>query len=431
MSAAAGPAGAAAGAPAPRPRGAVRVVHAADVHLDSPLRGLRRLGDDAVAQTLRAATRGALERLVALCEDSGADALLLAGDLYDGTWHDYATGRFFTRQVQRLADSGVRVFVVSGNHDAESQITRSLTLPANVHRFGVDGAGTEVDEHLGLAVHGQGYRTRAVSTNLAAGYPARVPGLVNVGLLHATVDGSQGEHERYAPCSVADLTALGYEYVALGHVHAREVLATGRTTVAYSGNLQGRHPRETGPKGAYVVDLLPDGEASLAFHALDVARWESLEVDVTGAADVAGAAEALREALLGAREGAGDRPLVVRATLTGPTAAAADLADAERLRQEAEQVAEGAGVVLEKVESRARVPRAGGGDDPELVEAVRRAAEALAHDPALTGHVRAVRNEVGRLLKEADLLDLGDPRALRALAERAAEDLVTRLGGGR
>ncbi|WP_432542707.1 metallophosphoesterase family protein [Kineococcus sp. SYSU DK002] len=411
--------------------GSVRVVHAADVHLDSPLRGLRRLGDDAVADTLRAATRGALEALVALCEDQRADALLLAGDLYDGTWHDYATGRFFTRQVQRLADSGIKVFVVSGNHDAESQITHSLTLPPNVHRFGVDSPGTVVEEHLGLAVHGQGYRTRAVSSNLAAGYPREVPGVVNVGLLHATVDGSRsgGEHERYAPCSVADLTALGYEYVALGHVHAREVLATGRTTVAYSGNLQGRHPRETGAKGAYVVDLVPGEPAALTFHALDVARWESLEVDVTGAADVADVVGVLRDRLLEARRDAGDRPLVVRLALDGPTAAAADLADAERLRQEAEQVAETAGVVLEKVESRARLPRAGGADDPELVAAVRAAADALAQDPALTQLVRGVRGDVGRLLSDAGLLDLGDPRALSALARRAAQDLSTRLEG--
>ncbi|WP_370442410.1 metallophosphoesterase family protein [Kineococcus halophytocola] len=417
-----------------RAANAVRVVHAADVHLDSPLRGLRRLGDDAVAATLRAATRGALEALVALCEAQRADALLLAGDLYDGTWHDYATGRFFTRQVQRLADSGIRVFIVSGNHDAESQITHSLTLPGNAHRFGVDSPGTVVDEHLGLAVHGQGYRTRAVSSNLAAGYPRRVPDLVNVGLLHATVDGSRsgGEHERYAPCSIADLTALGYEYVALGHVHAREVLATGPTTVAYSGNLQGRHPRETGAKGAYVVDLVPGEQARLTFHALDVARWESLEVDVTGAADVAEVMGSLRERMLHTRREAGDRPLVVRAVLTGPTAAAADLADAERLRQEAEQAAEAAGVVLERVRSQTRAPRAGGGDDPELVAAVRAAADALARDPvqaqALRG-VRGVRGEVGRLLSDAGLLDLGDPRVVGELARQAADDLSTRLGG--
>lgn len=414
-----------------RPPGAVRVVHAADVHLDSPLRGLRRLGDDAVAATLRAASRGALEALVRLCEEERVDALLLAGDLYDGTWHDYATGRFFTRQAQRLADSGILVFLVSGNHDAESQITHSLTLPPTVHRFGVDAASRHVEEHLGLAVHGQGYRTRAVSTNLAAGYPAAVPGVVNVGLLHASVDGSGGggEHERYAPCSVADLTGLGYEYVALGHVHAREVLATGRTTVAYSGNLQGRHPRETGPKGAYVVDLVPGQEARLTFHALDVARWESLDVDVTGAADVAEVVGRLHADLIRAREGAGDRPLVVRVALSGPTEAAADLADAERLREETEQVAESAGVVLEKVESRARPPRVGGSDDPELLAAVHAAAQALVGDPALTQQVRGVRNDVGRLLREAGLLDLNDPRALGALAERAAQDLSTRLGG--
>ncbi|WP_345714297.1 DNA repair exonuclease, partial [Kineococcus glutinatus] len=351
-------------------------MHAADVHLDSPLRGLSRLGDDDLAGALRAATRGALRNLVALCEAQGADALVLAGDLYDGTWHDYATGRFFTEQMRRLADSGVRVFLASGNHDAESQITRSLTLPPNVHVFAVDSAETVRAEDLGLAVHGQGYRTKAVAANLAAGYPARERDLVNVGVLHAAVEGSEGEHARYAPCTVADLVALGYEYTALGHIHARQTLSSGPHTVAYSGNLQGRHPRETGPKGAYVVDVEPEGVARAAFHPLDVARWEHLDVDVSGARDYPEVLTRLQGALTAARAAAGDLPLVVRAQLTGSTPVAAELADAERLREEAEQVADAAGVTCERIRARTRAPQAAHPVDEELLEALRRAAAA-------------------------------------------------------
>ena len=417
-------------APAPRSPAAVRVVHAADVHLDSPLRGLSRLGDDDLAGVLRAATRGALVNLVALCEEQRADALVLAGDLYNGTWHDYATGRFFTEQMRRLADSGVRVFLASGNHDAESQITRSLTLPPNVHVFAVDAAETVRVDDLGLAVHGQGYRTKAVSANLAAAYPARERGLVNIGVLHAAVEGSEGEHARYAPCSVADLVALGYEYTALGHIHVRQVLAGGAHPVAYAGNLQGRHPRETGAKGAWVVDLEPEGEARMTFHALDVARWEALDVDVTGAEDYPAVLERVRGALLAARAAAGELPLVVRTTLTGATAAAAELADADRLREEVEQVAAGAGVALERVRARTRTPAARQPVDAELLAALRRAAAERVADPGgLTGPLRQLRTEVGRALAEGELLDLGDPRALRLLAQQAADELEARLGG--
>ncbi|WP_459644772.1 metallophosphoesterase family protein [Kineococcus sp. NUM-3379] len=416
--------------PAARPPATVRIVHAADIHLDSPLRGLSRLGDDDLARLLRAATRRALENLVALCEEQRVDALVLAGDLYDGTWHDYATGRFFTQQMRRLADSGIRVFLASGNHDAESQITHSLTLPPNVHVFAVDSAETVLDEDRGLAVHGQGYATKAVGTNLAASYPDRVGGLVNVGVLHAAVEGSEGDHARYAPCTVADLVALGYEYTALGHIHIRRVLAAGPHTVAYSGNLQGRHPRETGPKGAYVVDLQPGGEARTTFHPLDVARWERLTVDVDGAADYPEVLERVQAAFAAARDGADGLPLVVRAELVGGTAAAAALADAERLREEVEQVAEVTGVTCEKVRSRARTPRAAAALDDGFTEALRRAAARRVSDPSsMTRDLRLLRTEVGRPLAEAGLLDLADPDDLRALAQQAADELEARLGG--
>ena len=225
----------------------IHIVHAADIHLDSPLRGLGRLSDDDLANRLRLATRAAFDNLIDHCLATQPAALVLAGDLYDGDWRDYSTGVYFTNRMRDLDDAGIPVVLVQGNHDAESVISRSLTLPPNVTRLRTDRPETHVFDDVGLAVHGQGFATKSVSANLAVDYPAAIPGLVNVGVLHTSVQG-YANHDPYAPCSVADLTGRGYEYFALGHVHTRQILAEGRTTVAFSGNLQGRHARELGPK---------------------------------------------------------------------------------------------------------------------------------------------------------------------------------------
>lgn len=304
----------------------IHIVHAADIHLDSPLRGLGRLSDDDLANRLRLATRSAFDNLIGHCLKTKPDALLLAGDLYDGDWRDYSTGVYFTDRMRDLGDAGIPVVLVQGNHDAESVISRSLTLPANVTRLRTDRPETKVFEGAGLAVHGQGFATRAVSANLAVDYPAPLSGLVNVGVLHTSVQG-YANHDPYAPCSVAELTGRGYEYFALGHVHTRQVLADGRTTVAFSGNLQGRHPRELGPKGALDVRLSPGGVAEVSFVALDVARWELLEVDVSDATDEAEAFDLVDAAVGRSREEAGTRPVVARITLTGTSNLAGRLAD--------------------------------------------------------------------------------------------------------
>src|SRR4051812_44590072 len=216
----------------------MRIVHAADLHIDSPLRGLSRLEDEDVARSLRQASRRALERLVRLVVEERADALVLAGDIYDGDWADYATGRFFAQQMGILHEYGIPVFTAAGNHDADSQITRALTLPPNVTVLSTEAPETVVRDDLGLAVHGQGYPTRDVTENLLLAYPDRVPGVVNVGILHTAVAGAEG-HAHYAPCTPEDLERAEYDYFALGHVHEHKVVTAGHRVAAFSGNLQG------------------------------------------------------------------------------------------------------------------------------------------------------------------------------------------------
>jgi DNA repair exonuclease SbcCD nuclease subunit len=180
-----------------------KFIHAADIHLDSPLRGLERY-EGAPVDEIRGATRRAFDNLIGLAIEEGVAFLLLAGDLYDGPWRDYNTGLYFAKRMGRLRDAGVRVFIVAGNHDAASQITRHLRLPENVKVLSTREPESILLEDIGVAVHGRGFPKPPVTEDLSAGYPKGELQLFNIGLLHTSLDGRPG-HERYAPCTVDGL----------------------------------------------------------------------------------------------------------------------------------------------------------------------------------------------------------------------------------
>ncbi|HUZ91243.1 MAG TPA: DNA repair exonuclease, partial [Methylocella sp.] len=127
---------------------AYRFIHAADVHLDSPLRSLA-LRTPGLAELIGNATRGAFVRIVDLCLEEQVDALLLAGDLYDGDQTSMKTARFLAEQIRRLHDAGIRVFIIRGNHDALSRITKELTFPDSVKVFGGRAEAVAVDRQGG------------------------------------------------------------------------------------------------------------------------------------------------------------------------------------------------------------------------------------------------------------------------------------------
>ena len=319
-----------------------RFLHTADIHLDSPLLGLVRQ-EGTAAERIRNATREAFEGLIERAVEEQVSFLVIAGDLYDGNWRDYKTGLYFVRQMGRLREAGIPVYLLYGNHDAESQITRRLTLPDNVHVFGTRQPESFRIDDLDVVLHGQSYRRRDVSENLAQSYPQPVVGAFNIGVLHTGL-GGMGGHANYAPCSLDDLINKGYDYWALGHVHRAQVLHE-QPRIVFPGNLQGRHVREDGAKGAYLVAVENNQVAQTLSVHTDVVRWAVLHVSLDKASSVDDAVERMRGTIEDAVVSIADgRLLACRIELRGRTEAHGSLLAAEaRLLAEARACAQGIG----------------------------------------------------------------------------------------
>ena len=300
----------------------IKFIHAADIHLDSPLRGLESY-EGAPVDSIRGATRQAFKNLVELAISEEVDFVLIAGDLYDGDWKDYHTGLFFSSQMTRLRETGIRVFIVSGNHDAASQISRQLRMPNNVKIFSPKKPETITIDELDITIHGQSFAKQAITEDISATYPDAIPGHFNIGLLHTSATGREG-HEPYAPCTIEGLMSKGYDYWALGHVHKREVLHED-PWIIFSGCIQGRHIREIGEKGCTLVSV-DDGQILEVEHKeIDVLRWGIRSVDVSKAESVGDVVD-LVSAVVSEEEGKSNgRPVALRLIITGKSKAHAGL----------------------------------------------------------------------------------------------------------
>jgi DNA repair exonuclease SbcCD nuclease subunit len=419
-----------------------RFLHVADLHLDSPRGGLSR-DAGAPASEIQQAPRKALERLVEAAIAQQVAAVVIAGDLYDGDWKDHQTGLFFVRQAQKLADAGIPVVLIAGNHDAQSVITQQLPLPANVTTLSVDTPQTFTLEDRGLALHGQGFKNRFVQNNLAAGYPDRIGGLVNVGLLHTSLTGFEG-HEVYAPCGIDDLSRKGYDYWALGHIHKRQEFAlAGGGVAVFPGNLQGRHIRETGPKGCEIIEYDGTGIVSRRSLVLDVFRWELLTVDLAEARTWDEVLSRIEERLASFRQTCDPLPHALRLELTGTTPCHGRLIDRERdLRAEVQSlvVQLGSGQWwLEDVSLRTRLPSlpassSGEGDSigGELLDLARSLGSGVGETDSLQVRLKETWDDLRKKLPpEIPLTDvLTDPQSTLAIAVTtssqvdAAQDVV-------
>lgn len=415
----------------------MKFIHAADIHLDSPLVGLQ-FYEGAPVEEIRGATRRALENLVELAAAEKVDFVLLAGDLYDGDWKDYNTGLFLSSRMSRLREEGIRVFIISGNHDAASQITKHLRMPDNVKALSVRHPETVRIETLGVAIHGQGYAARAVTDDLAGGYPQAMPHHFNIGLLHTSLDGREG-HESYAPASVGGLLSKGYDYWALGHVHAREIVRED-PWVVFPGNIQGRHIREAGPKGCTLVEERDGRIVRVEHRELDVMRWAVAVVDAGRAARGDDVIDAASRSLKNAIKENGELPLAVRVEIVGATKAHRELlANPERWKSELRAAAtdiSGGTMWLEKIRIATR--EAAGTTPGPISEAL---VELMSAVDSLSGNADLVKAAVEALgdlneklpheLKSGDeAIRLDDPETIKRAADGVRQVLMERILAG-
>ncbi len=399
-----------------------RFLHAADLHLGSAMDGLAT-PDAAVAARFAGAARSAFSRLIDRARAEAVDFAVIAGDVYDGRWSDASIGLYFMREVARL---GRPLFMLAGNHDAESIVARAaIPDPPNLHRFAVRRPETHRIEALRVALHGQGFAQRAETRNLAAAYPPAERGWFNIGVLHSALTGRAG-HEPYAPCTPADLRAKGYDYWALGHVHAYEEVARD-PWVVFPGVLQGRSVRETGAKGAVLVSVEDGRVAAVERLVVDEVRWAQATAELTGAEDEAEAEARIARLLAGVAAEAEGRPVALRLHLAGATPLAQRLrarraALADRVRGLC--VASGGELCLEslRLDLVPARPAAAGlvPADPSL-DLAALLAEAAA-DPAfrarMAQEIAELERRLGRTLEEG--LEALLPEAQALAAERAA-----------
>ncbi|NRF92801.1 metallophosphoesterase [Paenibacillus frigoriresistens] len=299
----------------------LRFMHAADLHLDSPFKGMSAL-PERVRERIRESTFEALKELVALAIHEQVDFVLISGDVYDLSDRSLRAQIRFQKALEQLAEQGIPTYIIHGNHDPEDGRAAKLDWPAAVHFFACDQVETISVEkpHRGVIaqIHGISYRSSAVTENLAVKFRAGQENVCQIGLLHTNVDGDPG-HDNYAPCSKQDLLEAGMSYWALGHVHTRSVLHQ-QPAIVYPGNLQGRSIRETGPRGCYIVDMGEDGRAETTFHALDQVRWFLERLSVAGIQTEQELKDRLGEQLERIRAEADGRAAVVRLVLEGRSA---------------------------------------------------------------------------------------------------------------
>ncbi|WP_195571522.1 metallophosphoesterase family protein [Paenibacillus sp. 1001270B_150601_E10] len=309
-----------------------RFVHAADLHLDSPFKGLVDLPDALREQVLQS-TFNAWDNLVELVLRCKADALLLSGDIFDASHRSLRAEWRLLKGIERLGEASVQVYIIHGNHDPLTA-EKAWSAPMHVHVFGTEKPESyplyNKDKECVAVVTGMSYGAPAVYDNLASAYPSQPEAalhqlelppsgnsLYRIGLLHGTVDAG-GEHDPYSPCTKDELMRKGYDYWALGHIHVRQVLSTS-PYIVYSGNLQSRHVKETGAKGAYVVDVHGDHSTELAFHSLDHIRWVEEKVDMSGVDASQKASELLLQKVEECRDLGEGRHVFARLVLTGNT----------------------------------------------------------------------------------------------------------------
>ncbi len=258
----------------------IRFIHTADLHLDSPFLGLNQLPEK-LFRRLQESTFTAFERVVDAAIKKDVDFVLVAGDLFDGEDRSIKAQARLRRQLQRLKEKGIFVFITHGNHDHLAGDWVRLDMPENVHIFNENIEPYFFSARNGMTVHiyGFSYPERHVLTRKIAEFE-KVPGAdLHIAILHGSEEGQSGAHQPYAPFTIRELLYKDMDYWALGHIHKRRILHVD-PYIVYPGNTQGRHRKEEGEKGCYFVKMTKEGQTELEFIETADVCWETVRIDL-------------------------------------------------------------------------------------------------------------------------------------------------------
>ncbi|WP_160647999.1 metallophosphoesterase family protein [Chengkuizengella marina] len=260
-----------------------RFIHAADLHLDSPFKGYMNIPSEEITSYIKNSTFIALQAMVDLAIREKVQFIVLSGDIFDLADRSLRAQIRFQKEMLKLGEYNIQVFIIHGNHDPEDGSRADLQWPDHIHFFpsnqvemipAYDTNGQEIAHIYGIS-----YPTKSVTSNLTKKFNITDVNQYNIALLHTNLDGNPN-HDNYAPSQKEDLLQLAVNYWALGHIHSRQIVHE-NPHIVYPGNIQGRSVRELGERGCYIIDVDETKATRLTFVSLEAVRWIHHKIKIT------------------------------------------------------------------------------------------------------------------------------------------------------
>ena len=251
----------------------IKILHCADLHLDSPFSGL----DPIQSEARREEQRELLRNLICYIRNQHIDLVLIAGDLFDNGFTNSKTVKY---AADLFATVGCPVVISPGNHDPYvPNGIYSGGFSDNVFIFDKKELSSFDFEELGVTVWGYAFTSAALTRSPLAGEERGDRARINLLLAHADLS---SPISRYCPLTVGDIESFGIDYAALGHIHNVDSDGIPKSnTIRYCGFPQGRSFDELGDGGVLVVDC--DGEGNTRVESVSVSshRYEIRELDLS------------------------------------------------------------------------------------------------------------------------------------------------------
>ncbi len=251
----------------------IKILHAADFHLDSPFEGL----PGSKAAVRRAEQRELLTALGELSQREHVDLVLLSGDLLDSSKAFYETGE---ELVRALGNISAPVFIAPGNHDYYTPKCpyARLKLPENVYIFNSPKIDRVEMPGLGAVIYGAAFTDSHSGPMLKDFSAEKKENYFNIMCIHGELGNPDSV---YNPISEKELENSGMDYVALGHIHkASGLKKAGSTYYSWPGCPEGRGFDETGDKTVSIIEL-SDDNCTLTPFSIASRRYEIMNVDIT------------------------------------------------------------------------------------------------------------------------------------------------------